>query len=60
NWYTPASYLLKGTMRQSLLDAGLIKEATINHANYTQFESCKIINAMLGMEAEEIPVSSIL
>ena len=59
NWYTPQSYLLKGTMRQSLLDLGLISEAHIDANNYEQFESCKIINAMLGMNGEEIPVSSI-
>lgn len=58
-WYTPASYLLKGTMRQSLLDAGLIKEALIDQTNYTHFESCKIINAMLGIDASEIMVTDI-
>jgi 4-amino-4-deoxychorismate lyase len=58
-WYTPESYLLKGTMRQSLLDAGLIRETRITQSEYTQFESCKIINAMLGLESEEIPITSI-
>lgn len=58
-WYTPESYLLKGTMRQSLLDSGVIKETQIDSTNYKQFESCKIINAMLGMDSAEIPVSSI-
>jgi 4-amino-4-deoxychorismate lyase len=58
-WYTPQSYLLKGTMRQSLLEAGLIKEADISLNNYMQFESLKIINAMLGMESQEIPVTAI-
>ena len=58
-WHTPESYLLKGTMRQSLLDAGLIRETTISQSNYMQFESCKIINALLGLESEEIPITSV-
>jgi 4-amino-4-deoxychorismate lyase len=58
-WYTPNSYLLKGTMRQSLLDAGLILEADISLRNYRQFESFKIINAMLGLDSEEMPITAI-
>lgn len=59
-WFTPESYLLKGTMRQSLLDAGRIKEADINVSNYHDYQSFKLINSMLGMDGPEIPISSIL
>lgn len=59
HWYTPTHCLLKGTMRESLLNANLIKETTIDSNNYLQFESFKLINSMLGMEAEEISIESI-
>ncbi len=60
DWYTPSHYLLKGTMRESLLDAGLIREAIIDVNNYSQFKSFKLINSMLGMDGEEIPIESIV
>ncbi len=58
-WYTPHHFLLKGTMRQSLLDEGRILAADITIDNYWQYQSCKLINAMLGMEGEEISIESI-
>ncbi len=60
DWYTPSHCLLKGTMRESLLDAGLIRETIIDVNNYSQFKSFKLINSMLGMDGEEIPIESIL
>jgi len=59
-WFTPATFLLKGTMRQSLLDTGLIEETAINVFNYNQFQSLKLINSMIGMDGPEIPISSIV
>jgi 4-amino-4-deoxychorismate lyase len=59
-WYTPKHYLLNGTMRQYLLDSGLIVEGEININNYKQFNSCKMINSMLGMDGDEIPIGSIV
>jgi 4-amino-4-deoxychorismate lyase len=59
HWYTPTHCLLKGTMRESLLDAGLIKETKIDSNNYLQFESFKLINSMLASDAEEISIESI-
>jgi 4-amino-4-deoxychorismate lyase len=59
-WYTPSAFLLKGTMRQSLLDTGLIEETSINVSNYNQFQSLKLINSMMGMDGPEIPISSIV
>lgn len=59
NWFTPKHSLLNGTMRQYLLDAGMIYEAIIDEQNYFQFESVKLINSMLGMDGMEIPIKSI-
>lgn len=59
-WFTPTTFLLKGTMRQSLLDTGLIQETTINVSNYNHFQSLKLINSMVGMDGPEIPISSIV
>jgi hypothetical protein len=47
-------------MRESLLDARLIREAIIDVNNYSQFKSFRLINSMLGMDGEEIPIESIL
>ena len=58
-WFTPESYLLKGTMRQYLLDNGLIAEANITVFNFHQYQSCKLINSMLGMNGTEIAINSI-
>jgi 4-amino-4-deoxychorismate lyase len=59
-WYTPIHCLLKGTMRQSLLDARLIRETTIDVNNYSQFESFRLINSLLGMDGEEIRIEFIV
>lgn len=58
-WHTPRTCLLKGTMRQYLLDAGLIVEADIDVNNYLHYQSFKLINSMLGMDGPEVPVASI-
>lgn len=58
-WFTPAAPLLKGTMRQYLLDTHLITPHQIRVEELVQFESCKLINAMLGMEAPEISIRAI-
>ena len=55
-WYTPKHYLLKGTMRQYLLEQGMILEADIDENNYVQYQSCKLINSMLAMDAAEISI----
>jgi 4-amino-4-deoxychorismate lyase len=58
-WITPTSYLLKGTMRQILIDQRKIKAAQISLSDITNFEKVKLINSMLGFEGSEIPVSQI-
>ncbi len=50
NWFTPHTFLLRGTYRESLLDKGEIKEANITHSNLASFSKFKLINAMLPIE----------
>lgn len=59
-WYTPSSCLLKGTMRESLLQANRIEETNITVKDLSAYESCKLINSMLGMDASEIDIHSIV
>lgn len=59
-WYTPEKPLLKGVKRQELLDKGLIKEKEIPLQDVIQYESIKLINAMRGLEQQEIDVSNIV
>ncbi|HEY5826601.1 MAG TPA: aminotransferase class IV [Cyclobacteriaceae bacterium] len=59
-WTTPTSCLLKGTMRQFLLDKGAIQEEEITVTDIDQFEKFKLINSMIGWDGEEINVSNIV
>jgi len=59
HWYTPWSALLKGTMRQSLLEDGIIEEEEIRKEDLKDFESFKLINAMLGFDGPEVNISQI-
>lgn len=59
-WCTPWSALLKGTMRQKLLEQNSIQAEEIMKKDIRSFDACKIINAMLEFDSEEIPVSNIV
>jgi 4-amino-4-deoxychorismate lyase len=59
-WFTPSAYLLNGTMRQSLLDKGIIKEEAISINDIRKFEKVKLINSMLDWDGEELDVSKIV
>ncbi len=59
-WFTPTTYLLNGTMRQSLLNQGEINAKTISIDDIGKFEKVKLINSMLGLDGEEIPTSQIV
>lgn len=59
-WVTPATCLLKGTMRQHLLNTGQIKEAKVSVKDIHHFEKFKLINAMLGWHSAETDISSIV
>jgi 4-amino-4-deoxychorismate lyase len=60
HWFTPASPLLEGTMRQALLDKNKITAQEIHKDDIRSFETCKIINAMLEFDSPEIDVSNIV
>ncbi|HWA33970.1 MAG TPA: aminotransferase class IV [Cyclobacteriaceae bacterium] len=54
-WFTPAICLLKGTMRQSLISSGRVRECEIRIEDIPAFQSFTLINAMI---LDEAPVSS--
>jgi 4-amino-4-deoxychorismate lyase len=61
NWVTPATYLLPGTRRASLIQQGLISETDISINDITKYTELKLINAMMGLDdTEGIPVKNIL
>lgn len=47
-WYTPSTPLLKGTMRQFLLESNLIKEEKITVVDLEKYSRVLTINAMIG------------
>lgn len=57
NWITSTSYLLNGTMRQSLLKSGKIIEEEVNPKDFNRFISFKLINVMMNLEeSPELPI----
>ncbi|MBL7877416.1 MAG: aminotransferase class IV [Cyclobacteriaceae bacterium] len=58
-WYTPDTFLLAGTMRACLLETGQLKTRKIHVEDLSQYQSCKLINAMIGKEGPEIPMNAI-
>lgn len=54
DWLTPAQPLLKGTMRRSLLQAGVLKEAPIAVANLFSYSKIRLFNALLPWGEVEI------
>jgi 4-amino-4-deoxychorismate lyase len=59
-WFTPESHVLPGTMRQYLLEKGVIETATITVNNFRQYHQYKLINAMLQFDGPALDVSNIL
>lgn len=60
NWITPADPLLKGTMRQFLLDTAEIKAAPVTIQDIPSFKKFRLINSMLAFDGPEIDVSKIV
>jgi len=52
-WYTPEKPLLQGTMRQLLLDTGVIHTRAIHFEQVMDYEAVLTINAMLGFCPEK-------
>jgi 4-amino-4-deoxychorismate lyase len=59
-WVTPWSPLLKGTMRQKLIEHNKITPEKILLEDIPSFQSFKLINAMLEFDSPEIDVSNIV
>jgi len=49
-WLTPESPLLKGTMRQKLLDDGFLVTKDIKRSDIKDFSQVALINAMIGFK----------
>ncbi|MEL6254585.1 MAG: aminotransferase class IV [Bacteroidota bacterium] len=57
SWYTSDTPLLEGTCRARLLAEKKIQSITIRKEDLSEFESAKLINAMVGIkESKEIPI----
>lgn len=59
-WVTPMQPLLKGTVRQYLLDQCLITEDDISFTELFRYKKIKLINAMMGVDGPEIPIENII
>ena len=49
HWVTPRQPLLRGTMRQSLLDAGVLTEQDIKAEDWRSYRQVSLINAMMPL-----------
>ena len=49
HWVTPRQPLLRGTMRQSLLDAGVLTEQDIKAEDWSSYRRVSLINAMMPL-----------
>jgi 4-amino-4-deoxychorismate lyase len=58
-WFTPSTCLLRGTMRQWLLDEQKIRIEEIRTPELGRFQKVKLINALLEWEGPELDVSDI-
>lgn len=59
-WVTPWSALLPGTQRQKLIELGHLHEEAISVDDIKNYQSFKLINAMVGFDGPEIDVSNIV
>lgn len=59
-WYTPNSYLLRGTKRSQLLETGIIEEIPIDMEGIKNFQGFQLINAMLDFRPDTfLPIENI-
>lgn len=58
-WVTPATPLLRGTMRASLLAQGLIEEGDIAVADLGDYQTIRLFNAMIDFGEVELSISEI-
>ena len=55
-WYTPRLPLLMGTMRQSLIDSGVLIEKDITSEDFSHYQKVSLINAMMPLGVCECDV----
>jgi 4-amino-4-deoxychorismate lyase len=58
-WVTPDTPLLRGTMREMLLQNGIIHSRRITIDSLSEFTHFRLVNAMLGFEGPLLPVDNI-
>jgi len=49
-WFTPTHPLLKGTMRERLLDQGFLQTKEIQKENLSEYTQVALMNAMIGFK----------
>lgn len=59
HWYTPKHPLLKGTMRQSLMDQGLLVEKDVRANDIQNFQKVSLLNAMMPLGFLEVNTEKI-
>ncbi|MDN5212069.1 aminotransferase class IV [Fulvivirgaceae bacterium BMA12] len=59
-WITPGQPLLAGTMRAELIKSGRIVEKNVTPDDLNQYQSFKLINALLGFDEPERPMENII
>jgi 4-amino-4-deoxychorismate lyase len=60
NWYTPWTALLNGTMREYLLERGVILQESISKDDLKSFRKFKLINALIGFDGPELDIDNIV
>lgn len=59
-WFTPDTFLLRGTRREQLLEEEIIRAVRITAEDIAKFQSCKLINSMmLWHESPVVPIGNI-
>ena len=59
-WFTPSTPLLQGTMRQSLLDGGLLQERELLVSDLPNYKQISLFNAMMELGEAVLPVNKII
>ncbi|MFC2116331.1 aminotransferase class IV [Bacteroidota bacterium] len=60
HWFTPDTPLMRGTMRQFLLDEGRISEKRIRPENFDSYTQVRLVNCLMDMETgPSFPIKNI-
>lgn len=58
-WFTPKYPLLEGTMRQKLLDEGILTEADLPANSIAYYEKVRLFNSMIDFGEIELPIEKV-